>query len=158
MIEKIELMDLQTDDPRLLQFGLITKIHQRTCIEMQKLGFKLVFIPKIKKSKTTLTSQAIQLHYDNIRIGAIQYEGHNHIHLRENRPETVSLRFERAQLKKLNKPWIDRLEKGVAPYRQDRLDDKECCKPKAQSIAYRIPPNPSMFEKVIEEITLALSE
>jgi hypothetical protein len=85
---------------------------------MEGLSFTLVFAPRKKIQKSVLTPQAIQLHYDNVRIGAIQYEGHNHIHLPENKPETVNLRFEREQLNKLDKPWKERLEKVVGPYRR----------------------------------------
>ncbi|MGF6950095.1 ribosomal protein L24 [Neobacillus sp. B4I6] len=139
MIGKTDLINLNPDDPRRLQFGKIASVFNRTCLEMKTLGFDLVFIPRNKTEKAPLTPQALQIHYDNVRIGAIQYEGHNHIHLSENMPETVSLRFERKQLEKLNKLWKDKLEKVMGPYRKDGLDDKECTNKKAQSIAFRLP-------------------
>ena len=156
MIGKTDLINLNPDDPRLLQFGKIASIFNSTCLGMEALGFDLVFISRKKAEKAPLTPQALQLHCDNIRIGAIQYEGHNHIHLSENMPDTVSLRFERKQLEKLNKPWKDKLEKVMGPYRKDRLDDKECTNVKAQSIAFRLPPNPNLFDQLIQDIKVAI--
>lgn len=94
MIRKTDLINLNPDDPRLLQFGKISSVFNQNCSEIEALSFDLVFIPRKKTEKTSLTPQALQLHYDNVRIGAIQYEGHNKIHLPGNKPETVNHRFD----------------------------------------------------------------